>query len=128
MVPEAIEVAGPSIIRLIVEHIDRHKIVYRIGAITITLLLGMGVGEALAAATTTSTTGIDVGAERLYMKLVRIGKWVIIIKGAFDTITATVQGDFITARKSALSYLLVYVILLGLPWGFNQVESLFEGM
>ncbi|MFD2703802.1 hypothetical protein ACFSVM_25565 [Paenibacillus shunpengii] len=110
----------------ILEHIDRHKAIYRIGVITLTILLGLGSAEVMAAAVEAST--LDVGAERLYMKLVRIGKWVIIIKGAFDTITATVQGDFISARKSGLSYLLVYVILLGLPWAFGQVESLFEGM
>lgn len=110
----------------ILRHIDRHKVVYRIGTVTLTLLLGFGVGEAMAAGAT--STGIDAGGELLYMKLVRIGKWVILIKGAFDAITATVQGDFISARKTALSYILLYVILLGLPWGFNQVETLFEGI
>jgi hypothetical protein len=121
-------------IEVVVKHIDRHKRIYQIGALTLTVLLGAGVETAFAGDPSVAITtvgggsGIDVGAHRLYARLVSIGKWVIIIKGAFDTISHTVQGDFVQARKSGLSYLIVYVILLGLPWAFNQIEVLFEGM
>ncbi|ACT00241.1 hypothetical protein [Paenibacillus sp. JDR-2] len=106
--------------RIIVEHIDRHKVIYRIGAMTLVLLIGLDVTAFAADAS------IDANAGKLYHKLIGIGKWVVLIKGAFDTISSTVQGDFVQARKSGLAYLLVYVILLGLPWAFNQVEVLFE--
>ncbi|GKU79833.1 hypothetical protein [Paenibacillus sp. L3-i20] len=105
--------------KIIIEHIDCNKTVYRIGAITLAIMLG-GIDIVSAA-----SGGIDAGAQMIYTKLVNVGKWVIIIKGGFDTINATVQGDFVTARKSFLSYLLVYVVLLGLPWAFEQVETLF---
>ena len=108
--------------KIIMEHINRHKVIYRIGAITLIVLLG-GMDVAFAADST-----IDAGATKIYSKLVNVGKWVIIIKGAFDTINSTVQGDFIQARKSFLAYLLVYVVLLGLPWAFAQVEMLFTEM
>lgn len=111
----------------IVEHISRHKVIYRIGAITLTMLFASGL-EAFAEPLNVvgDSTGIDSAAEKIYTKLVRIGKWIIIIKGAFDTISHTVQGDFVSARKSGLSYMLVYVILLGLPWAFKQIEGLFD--
>jgi len=115
--------------KIVVEHINRHKVIYRIGAITLVVLLAGGLDTiAHAAAVDPSTTSIDEGARKIYTKLVNVGKWVIIIKGAFDTISNTVQGDFIQARKSFLAYLLVYVVLLGLPWAFSQVEMLFEGL
>jgi hypothetical protein len=110
----------------IVEHVSRHKVIYRIGALTLTMLFAGGL-DVLAEPLNVvgDSTGIDAGAEKIYTKLVRIGKWIIIIKGAFDTISHTVQGDFASARKSGLSYMLVYVILLGLPWAFKQIEGLF---
>lgn len=113
---------------MVVEHIDRHKLLYRVGAITFMVMLGAGGLDQVFAASDASGLGLDAGAQKLYHKLISIGKWVIIIKGAFDTIQATVQGDFVQARKSGLAYLMVYAILLGLPWAFGQVEQLFEGM
>ncbi|ASS64698.1 hypothetical protein [Paenibacillus sp. RUD330] len=114
--------------KIVVEHVERHKLIYRVGAVTIMVLLGAGGLDQVFAASDASGLGLDVGAQKLYHKLISIGKWVIIIKGAFDTIQATVQGDFVQARKSGLAYLMVYAILLGLPWAFGQVELLFEGM
>ncbi|MGU3469875.1 hypothetical protein ACLBWT_01760 [Paenibacillus sp. D51F] len=68
---------------IIVEHIERHKLIYQVGALTLTVLLGAGGVDAVFAAA--GDVGIDAGAERLYSKLIGIGRWVI-IKGAFDTI------------------------------------------
>jgi len=107
---------------IVVEHVSRHKIIYRAAGITLTLLLVGDVVHAHAA----GMDGIDAKAEKMYEKLARIGKWVIIGKGAFDAIGSTVQGDFIAARKSALGYLMVYLIVLGLPWAFGQIEDLFQ--
>lgn len=121
-------------IRVIVEHVSRHKVIYRIGALTLTMIFASGL-EAFAApyvdgvsAVGDGVGGIDKGANVLYDRLLLIGKWIIIIKGAFDTISHTVQGDFVSARKSGLSYLLVYVILRGLPWAFRQVDNLLVGV
>ncbi|MGM0882576.1 MAG: hypothetical protein ACQEXQ_16235 [Bacillota bacterium] len=116
--------------KVVVEHIERNKVAYRIGATTLIVLFagGLDIIAHAAAAVDPSTASIDEGARKIYRKLISVGKWVIIIKGGFDTINSTVQGDFIQARKSFLAYLLVYIILLGLPWAFGQVEILFEGL
>jgi hypothetical protein len=72
--------------------------------------------------------GIDIQARQLYSKLLLIGKWIIIIKGAIDTINNVVQGDFGTAKKSFLGYLIVYMILNGLPWAMDEVDTIFKQM
>jgi hypothetical protein len=108
--------------KIVVEHIERHKVIYRIGAMTLVMMIGFDV-TAFAA-----ESSIDANAGKLYHKLIGIGKWIVLMKGAFDTISHTVQGDFVAARKAGLAYMLVYVILLGLPWAFDQIEGLFEEM
>ncbi|MFC4103585.1 hypothetical protein [Paenibacillus xanthanilyticus] len=118
-----------SVAKAIAEHIERNKLIYKVGAITFVVLTGLEVHTFAAGLDEViKSGGIDEGARKAYKKLVNVGKWVIIIKGAFDAISSTVQGDFIQARKSFLAYLLVYVILLGLPWAFGQIEVLFDGM
>jgi hypothetical protein len=69
---------------------------------------------------------IDRKANVIYGKLLLLGKWVIIIKGAIDTINNMVKGDTDTAKKSFLGYLLIYVILHSLPWAMNEVDNLFK--
>ncbi|HSH53127.1 MAG TPA: hypothetical protein VK982_15490 [Bacteroidales bacterium] len=76
--------------------------------------------------TTFAATSLDQSARQVYSRLLSIGKWIIIIKGAIDTINHSVKGDFDTAKKSFLSYLVVYLILNGLPWAFNEVDKLFS--
>lgn len=75
-----------------------------------------------------ASTGIDAAGYTIYGKLVNIGKWIIIVKGALDTITNVVQGDYMSARKSFLSYLLTYLVLQGLPWAMNQVDVVFKDL
>jgi hypothetical protein len=75
-----------------------------------------------------ASSGIDIHARELYNKLLLVGKWIIIIKGAIDTINNVVQGDFGTAKRSFLGYLVVYMILNGLPWAMDEVDGLFAGM
>jgi hypothetical protein len=130
VIPEPVK---RNLATVIVEHVNRHKTIYRIGALTLTMIFAGGL-EAFAepfvdgVSAVGDNVGIDAGANKLYNRLLLIGKWVITIKGAFDTISHTVQGDFVSARKSGLSYLLVYVILRGLPWGFRQVDILLTGV
>ncbi|WP_274362773.1 hypothetical protein [Paenibacillus thermotolerans] len=110
-------------IEVIVEHLDRHKVVYRVAGLTLTVFL-TGADLSFAA----DGGGIDASAEKIYRKLLSIGKWVIVFKGGFDTINNLVQGDMTAARKNFLGYLLVYVILLGLPWCLEQVDIAFKDL
>ncbi|HZG83815.1 hypothetical protein [Paenibacillus sp.] len=117
-------------VEIIVEHFDRNKIVYRVAGVTATLCLAGAdlsfAADAVSAFAPTTQDAIDAKAEAIYRPLVGIGKWVIVFKGGLDTVTNMVQGDMISARKNFLGYLLVYVILLGLPWCLEQVEGIFE--
>jgi hypothetical protein len=74
----------------------------------------------------TDGNAIDQKANSIYAKLLLIGKWVIIIKGAMDTINNMLKGDNDSAKKSFLGYLLVYVILHGFPWAMNEVDNMFK--
>lgn len=69
---------------------------------------------------------IDAGGQKLYSKIVPIGKWVIVIKGCIDTIQAILSGDFGAAKKSFLGYLLCFAVILGLPWSLDQVNEIFK--
>lgn len=73
-------------------------------------------------------SSIDIAAHRIYGNLLTIGKWIIIIKGGIDTINYVVKGDIVTARKSFMGYLVVYMVLQGLPWAMNEVDKLFSEM
>lgn len=99
-------------------HFKKYGFVYKAAGITI-ILLASG-GTALA------SSGIEAGAEQLYSKLLIIGKWVIIFKGGFDIIKNMASGDFDSAKKGFLSYLIVYIFLFGLPWAMNEVDSIFK--
>lgn len=113
-----------SIVRL---HFSKHKVVYRIGAITVVFILAAATGVS-ADALGSPAGDIDRTVNSLYKELLKVGKWAIIIKGAFDTVSNTIQGDFVAARKNAFAYMLVYVILLGLPWVFEKIEDVFQGV
>lgn len=76
--------------------------------------------------TVSASSGIDDAARGIYSKLLLVGKWIIIIKGGIDTVNNVVQGDFGTAKKSFLSYLVIYIILQGLPWAMDEVDKTFK--
>lgn len=104
-------------------HFRKYGIVYKIvGTTVIILVAGGGFDYAFA------SSGIEVGAERLYAKLLTVGKWVIIFKGGFDTIKHMASGDFDSAKKGFLSYLIVYLFLLGLPWAMDEVDGIFKDL
>lgn len=71
-------------------------------------------------------SGIDIAARGIYKKLLSVGKWIIIIKGGIDTVNSVVQGDHASAKKSFLSYLVVYVILQGFPWAMDEIDRTFS--
>ncbi|WP_366160525.1 hypothetical protein ABXS71_16715 [Bacillus infantis] len=102
-------------------HLEKYGPVYRIAGSSIIFLMAGGGISTLAAGSV-----IDAKANVIYYKLVDIGKWIIIFKGAMDTIKAAGNGDFDGAKKSFFAYLLVYLLLLGLPYGFNEIDKLFS--
>jgi hypothetical protein len=73
-----------------------------------------------------ASTGIDAGARKIYDKLLLVGKWIIIIKGGIDIITAITNGEVDLAKKRFLGYLIAYAALQALPWGMDQVDLLFK--
>jgi hypothetical protein len=109
-----------QIVDRLINHLKRHKITYRIIGTSLFIFL-VATDVAFAA-----STGIDVGGRRIYSKLLSVGRWTIILKGGFDIISNTVKGDFEYAKKSFLSYLLVYIILISLPWCLDQVDLVFK--
>lgn len=81
------------------------------------LILGFDVSHAAS---------IDSVASSLYHnKFLLVGKWIIIIKGGFDTINSVVKSDFDSAKKQFLSYLVIYMILNALPWSMSQIDKIF---
>jgi hypothetical protein len=86
-----------------------------------TSLLVIGIPDVVSA-----STGIDAGARKIYDKLLLVGKWIIIIKGGIDIISAITNGDVDLAKKRFLGYLIAYGALQALPWGMDQVDLLFK--
>lgn len=93
----------------------------KVAGISLILLIGLP-------GTSHAATGIDAVADKLYKKLLNVGKWIIIMKGGIDTIQSAIQGDVQSAKKNFLGYLLVYVVLWALPWGLKQVDVVFADM
>jgi hypothetical protein len=102
-------------------HFRKHAFTYKVVGSAATLLV-TGVDVSFAA------SSIDAGASALYYELTGIGKWIIIFKGGFDTVKAVGAGDFDGAKKHFFSYLLVYLMLLGLPYGLDKVDQVFRDM
>lgn len=104
----------------VARHFEKYGMVYKIAGSTVVILMaGGGFDYAFAAST------IDTGAEKLYGKLMNIGKWIIIFKGGFDIVKHLLSGDFDGAKKGFLQYLVVYLFLLGLPWAMSEVDAIF---
>jgi hypothetical protein len=73
-----------------------------------------------------ASSGIDVGAEKLYKQLIGVGKWIIIFQGGFKVIQACGQEDFDKAKKSLIGYVLTYLFLLGLPFIMDEIDTVFS--
>lgn len=112
----------PSTLEEIVKHVERNKMIYQVAGITLVIMLN---ASGVAFADTTSV--LDAKAKAIYFgKLIGFGKWAIIIKAGWDTINKTIREDFDGAKRSFLSYLMVYVLLWALPWSMDQVGDLFK--
>jgi hypothetical protein len=106
-------------------HFKKYGTAYKIAGVTVILLMSaipLGGGSVTAFA----SSGIEAGAEKLYSKLLSVGKWIIIFKGGFDIIKNMASGDFDSAKKGFISYLVVYVFLFGLPWAMDEVDTIFK--
>lgn len=99
-------------------HINKYGSFYRIGAVTAIILLSGS--HAFAAGS------IDIEARKLYKEIVNVGKWIIIFKGAIDILKALGDGDGASAKKTFISALLTFLILLGLPYGMDKVTDIFD--
>jgi hypothetical protein len=101
-------------------HFRKYGTVYKIAGVTVIFLLSGS--SALAAGS------IDIEARKLYIELVKIGKWVIIFKGAIDIIKALGDGDNASAKKTFITSLLTFLILLGLPYGMDKIGEIFDNI
>jgi hypothetical protein len=99
-------------------HFKKYGFVYKAAGVTMILLAG---GSSVLAA-----SAIEPEARKLYRELVNVGKWIIIFKGAFDILRALGDGDTGAAKKTFISSLLTFLILLGLPFGLDKVTAIFD--
>ncbi|MGO4496448.1 hypothetical protein AB4114_11180 [Paenibacillus sp. 2RAB27] len=107
-----------TVIKKLLAHLNRNKIKYRVIGTAIILFVGLS-GFAHA------STGIDVGARKLYKQILSVGKWIIIIKGDIDTIKCGMDGDTTGVKSKMIGYSVTYASLWALPWLFNEIDTLF---
>lgn len=112
---------GKPTIHPLVRHLRKHGVLYT------QIILYSGV-MFFSPIDTLAAGSLDDNGNAIYKKIIGIGKWVIIIKGGIETIQNVMGGDFDSAKKSFLSYLMVYGILFALPWGMNQIETVFSDL
>ena len=73
-------------------------------------------------------SSLDVKAEELYYgKFLSIAKWLIIGKCGWDTVSKTLKEDFQGAKKSVIAAAIMFGVLTGLPWAFNELDLIFRG-
>lgn len=78
--------------------------------------------------TTAYASNLTDKAEGFYFgTFMNIAKWVIVIKGGWDIIAKTLKEDFEGAKKSIVQYVVVFAVLMGLPWALEMVEEIFAG-
>lgn len=112
------EFMNPS--KPIKSHWEKYGFLYKVVGTTVIILVAGGSFDYVFAA-----SALDAGANKVYYKLVEVGKWIIIFKGGIETIKAAAGGDFDTAKAAFFKYLITYLLLLGLPYGFNEIDKLF---
>lgn len=68
---------------------------------------------------------IDVKADALYKKFIKLAALIIAFKGGWDILNKALKEDFDGAKRISLQYLIVFALILGLPMGLKAVEGLF---
>jgi len=99
-------------------HLESNKKLY--------LGLGFSLATSLLIDPSIAWADIDSSGRKLHIKLVSVGKWVIIVKGTIDAIQSVLNGDMQGAKKTFISYLLCFAIMLGLPWCLDEIEGVFK--
>ncbi|MBO0962402.1 hypothetical protein J1P26_22120 [Neobacillus sp. MM2021_6] len=100
-------------------HFKKYGTIYKVAGVTIILLTTLDI-------TAFASSGIDTEARKLYKELLGIGKWIIVFKGGFDILKKLSSEDVDAAKKSFFGYLLTYLFLLGLPYGLDKVDGIFD--
>jgi hypothetical protein len=103
-------------------HFKKYGMIYKVAGVTLIILTSSLGSHAFAA------SGIDIEASKLYKELIGIGKWIIVFKGGFDILKMIGSGDLESAKKSFFGYLLTYLLLLGLPYGLDKVDDIFNSV
>lgn len=106
-------------------HYENHHVKYKIAGSFIIISIAGGVDFAtptLAA----DVYDIDARVRPFYDKLMQAAKWIIVFKGGLTIIKAVANEDFEKAKKSGFGYVMIYLILLGLPFLFDQADLIFK--
>lgn len=115
-----------SAIDKVVNHIEKNQLIYKAAGLSLVMLFnGIGMDGTVLAADGYTNGIIDKEASIIYKDLVDIGKWLIIGKGGWEVISSVLKSDFETAKKNFIGYLIAYVCLLGLPYAFDKVDTMF---
>lgn len=109
---------GKGIGQKIFDHVKRNKRTYVASGLTVVFLTS-GADVSFASA------GFNSEVSTLYWQLVSVGRWVIIFKGAIEIIQNIANGDFESVKKKFVTYLVVYIALLALPWAMYKVDQVF---
>lgn len=106
-------------------HLKRHGHIYlRTGAVLTTLV----ITQSTEAQALMEGGGIDAGGMAIYKQIVKVGKWIIVIKGAITIIQEVSAGDFESAKTTFMKHLIIFASLLALPWGMDMIEQTFSDM
>ncbi|TYS64481.1 hypothetical protein FZC76_18130 [Sutcliffiella horikoshii] len=105
------------------DHFSKYSKVYQVTGLTVVFLTTGFVDVSLAAPV---GAGIDELAEPIYRELLSVGKWIIICKGAISTFKSASDGDYEHAKKSFLSHVMIFLLLLSYPYAMDRIEQLFD--
>jgi len=103
-------------------HLKKHGIKYLQGVLIVGYIILIDPSVALGVAT------IEQTSEQFYRKVLGLGRAVILIKGGLEIVQHSLAGDFQASKKTALSYFGMYALLLLLPYGLDQIDSLIGGL
>lgn len=120
------EVSDQDLKSKLQQHFDKYGMVYKIVGTTVIILVAGGGFDYAFASDVIPASGLEEKASQLYTKLLRIGKWVIVFKGGFDTIKNLVNEDIAGAKKGFIGYLMIYLLLFALPWAMTEIDKIFQ--
>jgi hypothetical protein len=118
--PQCIIIDSREVTQGVSDHLKKHRKTYTIAGLTLIFLIGFP-SDVFAV-----DSRIDISAKKMYKKLIEVGKWVIIFKGGMECIQSVTDGDFPSAKKKFLGYLLIYALLFAFPWLMDEIEKMFD--